>query len=526
MDAVDWLRVALVSHPLVAAAAAAAPLWLWGQRRRAPPAARPRTRIAPAAALTLLAIYAAIAIAYAVTDHFFDPAEPTMPAVGWIAVHGQPVYPALDAAERYAHVYGPLAFLLPGVALRLFGASLLVAKGLGVATALAALGLTFLTLRRTPPAILGRSGLALTATAACAVVFLDFRDYTFWTRPEPFLLLLVAAAVWVVSARLGLVGAVGVGILAGLAVNFKITGALYLLPIVIALAVRDGWSMVPASAASALVVAILPFLLPNVSLSHYVDWLRLSAGNGVVGSTLRQDAEWTIFLLLPLAALDARALRRPTGIALIASMGLVAVAGAKPGGGPYHLLPFVPVIAWLAVEAWRRPADRQTPPLRVPAAVLLLAASVIAVALAILQQVSFHRVMYERASSSEAADLRTFLAAHRGQTVHVGHGRADVLTFVRPLAVFASGVYVLDAPAVQEHQRAGLPLPAATLEAVRSCRIDIWLLPKGSPPFEGANRYAPAEMPALFPAPFVEAFEARYVRVDATRYFDVWRCRT
>jgi hypothetical protein len=41
----------------------------------------------------------------------------------------------------------------------------------------------------------------------------------------------------------------------------------------------------------------------------------------------------------------------------------------------------------------------------------------------------------------------------------------------------------------------------------------------------GANRYAPADMPALFPAAFVAAFEASYVRADATRYFDVWRCR-
>jgi hypothetical protein len=54
----------------------------------------------------------------------------------------------------------------------------------------------------------------------------------------------------------------------------------------------------------------------------------------------------------------------------------------------------------------------------------------------------------------------------------------------------------------------------------------VWLLPKGDAPFVGPNRYAPSELPALFPPAFIAAFAETYVRMGATRYFDVWRCRT
>ena len=201
-------------------------------------------------------------------------------------------------------------------------------------------------------------------------------------------------------------------------------------------------------------------------------------------------------------------------------MVIVAVAGAKPGGGAYHLLPFVPVIASLAAAG--RTGSTQLP---VPSRATLAAAGLAAVAIAGLQQAFFLRTMWERGAYADGDDLRGYLAAHPGQRVQVGHGGVEHLTFVRPLAVFASGDYFVDAPAVQEHQRAGLDIPAATLEALRACRADVWLLPKGGPPFDGPNAYDPAAMPALFPGAFVGVFTGSYERAGETTFFDVWRCR-
>jgi hypothetical protein len=155
----------------------------------------------------------------------------------------------------------------------------------------------------------------------------------------------------------------------------------------------------------------------------------------------------------------------------------------------------------------------------------LIAACLATAALAAVQQASFFSVMRERRASSEGDDLRAYLAAHPGERVHVGYGGDDRWTYVRPLAVFATGIYLIDAPAVQECQRSGLDVPPATIDAIRACRVEAWLLPRDNPPFAGANRYDPGKWPALFPPAFVAAFTGTYVRDGSTQYFDIWRCR-
>ena len=63
--------------------------------------------------------YAASVAWYASDDHYFDAAEPTMTIVGWLFSQGQPLYHDPASAERYAHIYGPLAFLAHGAIQRL-----------------------------------------------------------------------------------------------------------------------------------------------------------------------------------------------------------------------------------------------------------------------------------------------------------------------------------------------------------------------------------------------------------------------
>ena len=98
-------------------------------------------------------------------------------------------------------------------------------------------------------------------------------------------------------------------------------------------------------------------------------------------------------------------------------------------------------------------------------------------------------------------------------------------TFARPVLVFRGGPYVLDAPAVQEYQMSALSMPAETNDAIRKCNVEMWLFPKGAEPFKGPNVYPQLELAELFPDSFKQAFRESYERVDATSFFDVWRCR-
>src|SRR4030088_2474902 len=101
-------------------------------------AARLRVILLPLS-LGVLAGYCAIVVWYACQATYFDRAEPTIAAVSSVFGAGQPLYPALDAAERYVHIYGPVVFLAHAGAMAMFGQSILVSKLVGALSILASL---------------------------------------------------------------------------------------------------------------------------------------------------------------------------------------------------------------------------------------------------------------------------------------------------------------------------------------------------------------------------------------------------
>jgi hypothetical protein len=71
--------------------------------------------------LVLLVAYCTIVLWYTSRVSYFDPAEPTIAAVTSVFSAGQPLYPALDAPERYAHIYGPVLFIVQSAAFAVLG---------------------------------------------------------------------------------------------------------------------------------------------------------------------------------------------------------------------------------------------------------------------------------------------------------------------------------------------------------------------------------------------------------------------
>jgi hypothetical protein len=473
-----------------------------------------------------IAAYVASVVWYASDLHYFDAAEPTMTIVGWLSTQGQPLYHDPASAERYAHIYGPLAFLAHGLVQRLFGAGIEPSKWLGGAAGVMGLGCTWLALTT----VTTRQR-ALALTGCCALVYLAFRNYTFWTRPDALLVAGVALGLVVAVRARGVAAAIGVGVVIGLLTNLKFTGPVYAAPLIAILAfgARPALAMVALTVAA--VTAAAPFALDNVSLSAYVAWVRLSAANGLMLAMLRQNIEWIAFLLLPIAVLwfgappEARPRDRTAiagGAVLLAGLAAVAVAASKPGAGPYHLLPFVPFIAYAAARILGVRRLTGGDPTAVPVAVAwVLAAALVATA----WHVSFVRVMQEARSRDEAGDIARYLDAHPRLVAQMAYNGYDRPTYARPLLTFRSGLYLIDPPAVQEHQLSRLSLPQATMDAIRQCRADVWLVPRGTEPFVGPNRYPAVALAAIFPDALRAAFHEAYVADGHTDYFDVWRCR-
>jgi hypothetical protein len=531
---VELAREFTTDHPLILLAIAGA-VGAWrgsltqqiGDRTRA-------ARIARVACGLVVAAYAGLVVWYASVEEYYDLAEPTIAAVSWMAHEGASPYHAADAAARYAHIYGPMLFLTHAAAFDLLGPGLRVSKLAGAVAALAALALLALALRRIDPRPRVEAWMAVAAAALLA-----FGNTSFWTRAEPLLILCAAAALAAGLSRRLSVAVVGLGIATGIAANLKLTGALYVLPVLPLALSRHPHARLRALAGIAGVAgmtAAAPFLLlPAGAASDYWFWLREASENGVRLRLLRPNIEWAFFLAAPLAlpllaACGDRDVDHPQRheraavLVLLTAMSLIVVLGAKPGAGPYHLLPFVPLIAWCAAAAAQRSERRWS---RTSAGAYALALA----AVALIQQGLFVTTVNRMRPMRVGVDVREFARAHPGRTIEMGYAGASgyfgsaPLTYFRPLAVFHDGQYLLDAPAIQEHQFAGIELPQATISAVEHCAVDYWLLPRGEEPFATRNLYPQTGHSRLFPESFVAAFHERYSVTQQTKYFDVYSCR-
>ncbi len=478
--------------------------------------------------LLALLIYPAIALWYASDPHFFDNAEPTMTAIGWLSHVGEPLYHATGSAERYAHIYGPLAFMCHGFVFAVFGPSIEASKALGAAAGMASVVLLYGALRVHASRVRGASLAGL-----YALMLLGFRHYSFWTRPDPLQLLCVTTGLFFAASRGGYAASLGVGLASGILWNLKFTGPLYSLALFAILYQRTRVRGTLLAGMVAMVVCISPFLLfPNVSLANYIAWVRLSSATGLLFSTLRQNLEWAGFLSLPLL-LSYYAVRpglRPDGpawqttvVALCAGITGVVLAAAKPGAGPYHLMPFMPIVVYLV--AWhlaRLPTVAVTDPLIAQGSAAFVFSCVV---IAIAQQTYLLSEMQGRRGGREIDDIEHFAATHQG-VVEMGYGRTEALSLARPVLVFRNRSYFLDQPAVREHQLAGLDVPSATIAALERCQVTYWLIPKNEAPFSGVNGYGAVFQVPLYPAEFRDAFLSTYEHVETTAYYDAWQCRS
>jgi hypothetical protein len=473
-------------------------------------------RLATSASL----LYYVVLIAwYALVPQQSDDAEPTMSSVAWLFAIGKPVYHALDSAERYSHIYGPMAFIIPGMVLWLLGPSMAVAKSVGAGAALLGLGLTWQAVRRAsdgwPTAVL--------ACGLCVLGFLAFRNLTFWSRPEPLQLAAVGAGLFAAARMRGAPAIVCLAVSVGVLCNLKFTGPLYALPIVVLFYARAGLRPALIVVAGAALAAALPFVVfSNVSWANYLLWVRLSAQNGLRVAALKENLEWGVFVLIPVlvrlsVAVPLTSEMRLVVPALLSAMCGVIVLAAKPGAGAYHLVPFLPTIAYVFAATLGAAVTRHPGWLTPFTGTLVL--------LAILQQEYFFRPTLDADVTGSFRDVRAYIDRHPLERVGVGYAAPERMTFARTLTVFETGEYLLDVPALQEHQLSGVQLPQATLDALRSCAVSTWLLPIGGEPFRIRNVYPSTKHEDVFPREFIDAFHQTYRREERTRYYDVWRCR-
>lgn len=463
------------------------------------------------------------------TDHF----EPTIASISWTATNFRlPIYHSLEAATRYSAVYGPLTFLINSVAFYVLGGTITASKTMGVLACLTSLPLIFYAARKHCD-----FKCALALTGITALGFLAFGSTCYMSRADAYLILCVAVATFA-AARLPLhVAFIVLGVTAGVAINLKIHGILYIAPVaLLLLSSRPSIRDIILSFLVALAVAISPFLLPNVSIINYITWLKATAAHGLRSHELIENLIFLIPMLTVLLSivinrsnkrLEARDKIYLTSIFLAAI--LVTVVACKPGAGPHHYLPILPAIAY-ACALLLRPATVQKELVSSREGQqrvgiwLLMTAIVALIPQAILSQKGIADYLTDNWENRAAtAQVKQVMALNPGRTIGMGYSQVNYsLTYVRPLLLFKGNPYLLDGGSLQDYDASNIKIPSATIKAISNCTTSMWLIPKGGEPFSKSNYYPTGR--DIFSMEFRQAFLSSYKKTGETKLYDIWSC--
>jgi hypothetical protein len=481
--------------------------------------------------LVLAAVEFAVVIAYVLYPGYVDHTEPQIAAVSWMYLRGDAVYPPLDRGDVYGLLYGPVLYEANAWILRLLGPSIWTSKILGA--------LAFAGAQATCAAAFVRSGAkrteALTLTAVLCLLLAGYPVNAYVTRADAPLVLCASLALLVVVSTEGAAAGLILGVLAGLATNLKMHGAIYIFPLIVFHVFRQGRLRVADGIGvciGGLSGLLLPFLPANVSVGQYVRYFLL-AGDQQLDPAKTWSVSLFAFTLLfpPCWLFVASRVSFPRSVwALVISTGacmcVALLTGSSIGSGSHHLLPFLPTTAWLSFFIYTRAAHVP----RIKSIVVgVLAFQIVTMLPFALFAWNYLAVRYRtsRQPIQEAAEeIRRTIESNPGKTVAIAPDdyvdSAVPLAFLEPVPVFAGNPLPLDPAAWMDLERV-LPNDALVRSVLGTCRVDMWLVPKGNAPFTGRSYYTKGP---LFSDEARASFNSAYVKVASGAAFEEWRCRS
>ena len=263
-------------------------------------------RIAVGLGVILTLIYALAAILYLIYPNYIDHAEATVAAISWLGLHGHLIYPNWETGDIYGSPYGPLLFVANGTMLQLcptiFGSKLA-----GWTALLVALMLTYIALKTKASHDRGVPFLFLMSVVA-SFSFFHAYSHAFWSRPEPFLILTSILTIISALKLPGAAAATAIGILAGLAADFKLPGALCAAPAALgSLGAGTAWNdrlRLAMLAAMGAAIAAVPFCLNfgsgGPTIKGYVSTILIVAKHGWSLNFLIGDLLFALLLFAPI----------------------------------------------------------------------------------------------------------------------------------------------------------------------------------------------------------------------------------
>lgn len=499
-------------------------------------------------------LYLALAAEILLFPGYVDPGEPLLAAVSYLSLHGHPAYQLFIP-------YGPFCFLPYGLMMRLFGASVATLKATVLLSNIVLISLLYLVFRKLLSQSASLLAIVLVLAASCMK-----EVYLFQIRGDLFIYIAVALALlaagpgagtrsevasskgqgWAI-ALLAIALTVGIGV--------KITAVLYLLYPCALFLRRRGLPPLGVAIIATVLLSLLPFAIPTLSLHDYIYWLKSMSGELKSRRELVANIFTSAVLIAPCLLMYWQFFQRnrdsaieylreqwfPITALLVGLLG-VDYLGGKVGAGRHHLIPFFILVGYLLAEMyWQM---QQAPSFR--ANVTASSAYFWAVFGLLLlfpfagelrdEQIINH---LERPQVFALRnDVSNILKKYPGNEIALGDGKGlnDLNRTYSPMyaaaqLVFHGAAYTLDPSTQADIEVLKIPQSAASFQAFRSCASPIWLIPKGDAPFDTESIYSsmyPKEYAGhhIFSEEFQQAFRQSYAYAGSSRFFDLYRCRT
>jgi hypothetical protein len=478
------------------------------------------------AALSIFAVFAYIlTIAlYLLYPNYLDPFQATVASISWLWMHGHELYPNWTSGYIYGLVYGPVLFLINGMAL-LLSPSIFVSKLPGVLSLGAALGATWILLRWKTASSLA----SLFLLASLIMLFVPFDEFAYFNRAEPFLILLSVLALLLAFRSSSLVAGVGIGVLAGVATGLKLHGFIYMIPAAaVALArvetLRGRVLMAIIGSACAVASALLPYLEKDASIVDYLRFLTVELDSGFSSSYFVQNLLFTFVLTGPLVGIliwRKPALNSPDRCLLAAlgiSLAMTTVIGAIRGGGSHHLLPLVPICIYgIAVVCGSSKTETKK------VAALIFVSLFLGYGPQLFLNLRSLIVLYRTAplEREKIAELKTYLGSYPEAQIGISDAEHYPSYFYRVFSVWNGRPLDIDFSAWMDLAYAGVD-EKHIMRFIKGCTVPTWILPLGTP-FTMSKWYS--NLPLLSES-FRTTFSTNYRQIETGYAYQVWKCKS
>jgi len=474
----------------------------------------------------LLFLYIILVFTYLFSNLYLDPISPSLVSTSAFFIQGKEVYHNLSAPFIYSLLYGPIAYVINGFFMLIFGASMFSSKVGSVVSLFLSLILIFYSLKNW----IRKENLYL-FFGVVSGLFLLFWTYSFEARVDVMSLLFSSLALFGAMRKKEISSIVIVGIAIGLGINLKISGIFYFLPALFLLWENFKIRSVISSCCIAFVSAAIPFFaFGNVNFGNYLLWLGLAGKHGLDGGSFANNIGYTVFFFIPLIPILFSRYTKDFSknalyiVVLAVGMLITSIFASKVGSGQNHLLPFVPFLVYgygiFYGEQNEKTNDNN-----------LIKFFIIPFLLVILfiSFVTTFRVfrLYSIYPTKAKDDINYILDKYKTSPVYMGYSESSGdsnlfanLPSFRPLFLFAGKNYLLDRAAFADFREAGGTLSPDFLENLKKCKDDIWVFPKNTKPFEGMLGYGKP----LFDDTFIQTFNENFRIQESIEYYDVWRC--